>query len=94
MREVWVTVFYKGEELGKQRVDMIVDNVVVVESKARYDLPKEARRQLYNYLRATNLEVGLLLHFGPEPSFQRVVSLNSDQSIDSSIKGIRSIRGM
>ena len=72
-REVHVGVRYKGEELGKQRIDMLVDQRLIVEAKAALDLPKGARFQLYNYLRATNLEVGLLLHFGPEPKFYRMI---------------------
>jgi len=52
-----------------QRLDMIVDGRVVVETKSTYDLHPAAQRQLYNYLRATNLEVGLLFHFGREQRF-------------------------
>ena len=72
-REVAVRVFYKGEHLGTQRVDMIVDNKLVVETKSTYQLHPTAIRQIYNYLRGTNLEVGLILHFGPEPKFYRQI---------------------
>ena len=72
-REIGVRVMYKGEELGMQRLDLIVDDRLVVETKSTFDLHRAAVRQTYNYLRATNLEVGLLLHFGPEPKFYRVV---------------------
>ena len=75
-REVGVPVLYKGEELGFQRLDLVVDNRLVVETKSTYDLPKEAKRQLFNYLRATHLEVGLLLHFGPKPRLHRVICSN------------------
>ncbi len=78
-REVWVTVYYKGEELGRQRIDMLVDGKLVVEGKATFELRRGARRQLYNYLHATDLQVGLLLHFGPEPRFYRVVSINASR---------------
>ena len=71
-REVNVPVFYKGEQIGWQRLDMIVDDVLVIEGKSTTELPREAKRQLYNYLKATHLEVGLLLHFGPEPKFYRL----------------------
>jgi GxxExxY protein len=71
-RELKVRVMYKGEEIGMQRLDMVVDDLVVVEVKSSEDLPKLAHRQLYNYLRITNLEVGLLLHFGLEPRFYRI----------------------
>ena len=75
-REVWARVVYKGEELGIQRIDMIVDEKVVVETKAGSKLPEYAARQLFNYLRATNLEVGLLLHFGPKAGFHREICPN------------------
>lgn len=75
-REVGIPVKYKGEELGPQRLDMIIDDKLVIETKSTFDLHKAARRQLYSYLRATTLEVGLLLHFGPEPHFHRVVCRN------------------
>ncbi len=71
-REVSVRVFYKGLELASQRLDMIVDSVLIVETKAALRLEKSAARQLYNYLRATNLQAGLLFHFGPGPSFFRI----------------------
>ena len=64
---------YKEQELGSQRLDLVVDDKLVVEAKATADLHKAATRQLYNYLRATNLRVGLLLHFGPEPRFFRII---------------------
>ena len=71
-REVWVSVMYKGAELGKQRLDMVVDDCIVIEIKSTYDLPRNATRQLFNYLRATELKSGLLFHFGSEPRFFRV----------------------
>src|SRR5262245_41310808 len=71
-REVWVSVMYKGEELGKQRLDMVVDDCIVIEIKSTYDLPKNSTRQLFNYLPATELKADMLLHFGPEPRFFRI----------------------
>ena len=75
-REMGVNVMYKGEQLSRQRLDMIVDGKVVVETKSSLDLHKTARRQLYNYLKATNLELGLLLHFGERAAFYRVIRSN------------------
>ncbi len=72
-REVWVPVSYKGAELTRQRLDMVVDEKLIVETKATLQLASVAERQLYNYLRATRLEVGLLFHFGQTPTFHRVV---------------------
>jgi len=83
-REMAVNVMYKGEQLSSQRLDMIVDGKVVVETKSSLDLHKTARRQLYNYLKATHLELGLLLHFGQEAAFYRVIRSNpSKKSAES-----------
>lgn len=71
-REVPVDVRYKGEWLGQQRMDMIVDRRLIVEGKATELLHPSARRQLFSYLKATSLDVGLLLHFGREPKILRV----------------------
>lgn len=65
-REYAAMIFYKGEELTSQRLDMVVDQKLIVEAKATERLAHEAPRQLFNYLRATSFEVGLLLHFGPK----------------------------
>ena len=62
-REVGVRIMYKGDELGIQRLDMIVDDILVLEIKSTVELHKAAKRQVYNYLRASNLRIGLLLHF-------------------------------
>ena len=71
-REVPVPVLYKGEEVAHQRLDVIVDGKLIVETKSTYELHKAAQRQVYNYLRATSLDIALLLHFGPEPKFYRL----------------------
>lgn len=75
-RELGVQVMYKGEHLCTQRVDMVVDEKVIVEIKSTYQLHPSADRQLYSYLRASNLEVGLLLHFGRQASFYRLFCPN------------------
>ena len=75
-REIAVRVFYKGYEIGSQRLDMVVEDAIVIEAKSTPELHKNETRQLFSYLRATNFEVGLLLHFGREPHFYRVVCEN------------------
>ena len=75
-REVAVMVHYRGESLAWQTLDMIVDEKLVLETKATERLHPSATRQLFSYLCATNLEVGLLLHFGREPTFYRVICEN------------------
>jgi GxxExxY protein len=78
-REVGVRVYYKGVELGTQRLDMLVDERLVLEIKATQELHRTAPRQLFNYLRATSLEVGLLLHFGPSARFVRLFCTSAHQ---------------
>jgi GxxExxY protein len=64
-REVWITVYYKGEKLGRKRVDFIVE-VVMVETKAKAKLEDVDYVQTLSYLKATDYEVALLINFGGE----------------------------
>lgn len=75
-RQVSVPVFYKGRLLGSQRLDMIVDDKVVIEIKSTFDLHRAAHRQLRSYLQGTKLQIGFLLHFGPEARFYRIICSN------------------
>jgi GxxExxY protein len=74
LREAEVSIDYKGSLLGIQRVDMLVDDRLIVEIKSTAVLPLTAKRQLYSYLKGSGLPVGLLLHFGPEARFYRLVA--------------------
>jgi GxxExxY protein len=71
--EVEVPVFYRGVLLQQQRLDMLVEGRVVLEIKATPVLHPSASQQLFNYLRLTPHQVGLVLHFGPEPAFARMI---------------------
>lgn len=75
-REVPVMVYYRGEPLARQVLDLVIDTKVVVEIKATESLHPDASRQLFSYLCSTTLEVGLLLHFGREAKFHRVLYEN------------------
>jgi GxxExxY protein len=81
-REAAIRVYYKEHELGTQRLDMIVDRVLVVEVKSTQHLSPVATRQLLNYLCATTLDAGLLLHFGPKASVFRLIATRSKGQID------------
>ena len=72
-REVLVPVYYKGEQIALQRLDMVVDRRLIIEIKASEHLPAVALRQIQSYLHSTLLEVGLLFHFGPKPTFRRFI---------------------
>jgi GxxExxY protein len=68
-----IKVFYENEMIGEYFADILVDNKVIVEIKAAKNLAVENEAQLLNYLKATNVEVGLLLNFGPKPEVKRKV---------------------
>jgi GxxExxY protein len=72
--ETPVEVLYKGVAVGFYRLDLLVERRVAVEVKSTEILAPTAKRQLVNYLCASTLDVGLLLHFGPKAKFHRVVS--------------------
>ena len=85
-REKNVPVFYKNHVASSHRIDMLVDGRLIVEGKSTQILPHTAMRQLYSYLRSTELELGLLLHFGPEPKFYRQIVTNDQKPFDSGQK--------
>ena|SRR5947207_2488659 len=80
-REVPVSVYFRRRRVGTFRADMIVESVVLLEFKAGDRLDPSAEPQLLNYLRATKLEVGLILHFGPKAVFKRRVVTNDRKII-------------
>ena len=71
-----IKVMYEERIVGDYYADLIVNNVVIVELKASEMLNKDHQYQLQNYLKATNIEVGLLLNFGHKPEFTRRVFTN------------------
>jgi len=68
-----IRVYYNGIEVGLYYADILVEGYVIIEIKAAEDLCEEHEFQLINYLKATNIEVGLLLNFGKKPQFKRKI---------------------
>ncbi len=66
-----ISVLYDGKIIGEYYADILVDNRVIVEIKASIQLVEENEAQLLNYLKASNIEVGLLLNFGTKPEVKR-----------------------
>jgi len=66
-----ITVYYGVIPVGDYCADILVENKVIVEVKAVKSLAPEHEAQLLNYLRATEIEVGLLLNFGTLPQIKR-----------------------
>jgi GxxExxY protein len=72
VREMSVQVWYDGDVIAWQRLDMVVEDRIIIEIKSTAVLAPSATRQLFNYLKATRRQVGLLLHFGEKPHVHRV----------------------
>jgi len=72
-----IKVLYEDEIIGEYYSDILVDNKVIVEIKASRRLVNENEAQLLNYLKATEIEVGLLLNFGAKPEVKRKIFDNS-----------------
>lgn len=68
-----ISVYYDEQEVGEYFADLLVEDQVIIELKSAEAIRKEHEFQLINYLRATGLEVGLLLNFGKRPEFKRKV---------------------
>jgi len=68
-----VNVYYEDEEVGDYFADIIVNNAVIIEVKACSGLCEDHEAQLTNYLKASEIEVGLLINFGEKPQFKRKV---------------------
>lgn len=76
VRQVPVGVWFEGEIVGEYFADLIVKDRVIIEVKAVEKLCEEHDAQLVNYLKATRIEVGLLLNYGKRPEFRRRVFSN------------------
>jgi len=70
-KEREIKVYYQKQIVGKYRADIIVNNMIIVEIKANEFLINENENQLVNYLKATEIEIGLLLNFGSKPEICR-----------------------
>lgn len=74
-----IKVYYEGEEVGDYFADILVADKVIVELKSAKQLAAEHEAQLLNYLKATDIEVGLLINFGKEPEFTRKIFSNDNK---------------
>ena len=76
-----IQVWFRGAPVGDFKADMVADGKVLIELKAARGIDTAYEKQLLNYLRATNIEVGLLLNFGTKPEFRRLVFENQRKKI-------------
>lgn len=68
-----IKVYYDEKPIGDYYADIVVNDLIIIELKAAESLCEEHECQLINYLKATELEVGILFNFGKEPQFKRKV---------------------
>jgi GxxExxY protein len=72
-REKSVVILYDGVEIGWHRLDILVEGLVILELKTVEALGRAHYAQLRSYLRATRLNIGLLVNFsGDRADFRRV----------------------
>lgn len=81
IREVPVPVWFRGKKVGQYFTDIVVENAVLLELKAARSLEPAHEAQLLHYLRATEIEVGLLMNFGLRPQFRRLLFDNERKNI-------------
>ncbi len=81
-----IEVFYKKRKVGEYFADILVQDKIILELKTSESIATEHEAQLLNYLKATEIEVGLLLNFGKTPQFKRMIFENDFKS-----ENIRSI---
>lgn len=78
-RQKLIKVHYDDLEVGEYFADLLVNNLVIIELKAAETLMEEHENQLINYLKATDIEVGLLLNFGKKPQISRKIFTNKSK---------------
>jgi len=81
VREVPVLVWFRGQKVGQYFADRLVDNAVLLELKAARNLESAHEAQRLHYLRATEIEAGLLPNFGLRPQFHRLSFDNKRKKI-------------
>jgi GxxExxY protein len=80
-KEKKILVYYLGNVVGDYQADLIVEDIIVVELKANNILVEENEHQLVNYLKATTIEIGLLLNFGKKPQIKRKIFDNDKKKM-------------
>ncbi len=83
-RQKDVSVYFHGQNIGYFKPDIIVNGCVILELKAVKEICSAHHAQILNYLKATDIEVGLILNFGNKPDFKRFAFNNSSKNPRSS----------
>jgi len=80
-QQVPIPIWFHGQIIGSYDADLVVNRVVLLELKACRTLDPAHEGQLLHYLRSTEIEVGLLLNFGPRPQVKRLAFENERKKI-------------
>ena len=75
--EVPISVFFRGVDVGDFRADLVVNQTLLLELKTAEKIIRAHEAQVLNYLRSTDLELGLILNFGPQPQIRRLLLDNA-----------------
>ena len=82
-REMAMTIYYEGEDIGTRRVDFFAEENIMVELKAIIKLEEVHLAKAMNYCQAYNLPIGLLINFGAKSlEFKRVYNVNHPENKD------------
>lgn len=85
-----VNVFYEKENVGEYYADILVNGLIILELKSVESLREEHFKQLQNYLKATQKEIGLLFNFGRKPEFKRIIFTNDRKNPLKSVSSVLS----
>lgn len=81
-----IKVYYESEMVGDYFADLLIEELVIVELKAAENICEEHEAQLLNYLKATDIEVGLLLNFGKIPEVRRKIFMNKNKKLNDDLR--------
>ena len=84
-QQIAIPVWFRGQQVGDFDADVLVNKLVLLELKVARAIEQAHIAQLLNYLKATQIEVGLLLNFGPKPEFKRV-AFGNERKVTTSMQ--------
>ena len=76
-----INVYYKDKLVGEFYADIVINDVIIIELKACENICEAHKAQLLNYLKGTQIEVGILLNFGERPEFKRLIFTNDRKRV-------------
>ena len=94
VRQMAIDVYYGGGLVGEYFADLVVNGTVILEIKAIEALHPRHTSQLINYLKATEIEVGLLLNFGEKPEVVRKIFTNDRKQHPIRVNYLRSVASL